>query len=253
METYVFKQSVRDWMLHGLDEAIKLVMLMVVLVADSASSNLKLFRWLQCLFQHNVGVCYAVLFWFERCGCHRMCRILLDLLSDTNLSGPLFGLGKLMKFGPNRKNFRMSLRQAVANMHWQQGGCMLVPTTTSKAWRTQVESLLCTTWGLSEEPKTEHADAHMRFRRCWDFWNMDPTIGKAGHCCKRVPDGSGGMTWCHRSRAHAIADGAAISVEMVEERGQTKFLPTRWLKVVPSLVWLARLFCVCPLGRDSLS
>ena len=108
---YVFGQPMMQFF-DGLAASCKLILF--VIVADAAASNLLLLKKLSIFMKYNTLA--TVLFFSERCGLHQCGRIVASSTKDSKIQGPLYSLSKLAKLQKFKTDVRSGLR-ALLNTH----------------------------------------------------------------------------------------------------------------------------------------
>ena len=203
----------------------------IIVLADSASSNLKLIRMMQCYFQTNANI----LFWFERCNLHQLSRVHVALSKRLGLSRHFRALSILLRQRRARKAFEIQRQKVVE--HNLRANAEVVPYSPEQVAQHKIEQdmlkKLLTTKSVQEEAQGEALPAEfLRLQKSNEDRDKLIDISNNGPL--------GGMPSILRpgeSKANIVVDyidhlDAAVPMDKVPV-----YQESRWLQLLPSEMW----------------
>jgi hypothetical protein len=203
----------------------------IIVLADSASSNLKLIRMMQCYFQTNANI----LFWFERCNLHQLSRVHVALSKKLGLSRHFRALSILLRQRRARNAFEIQRQKVVE--HNLRANAEVVPYSPEQVAQHKIEQdmlkKLLTTKSVQEEAQGEALPAEfVRLQKSNEDRDKLIDISNNGPL--------GGMPSILRpgeSKANIVVDyidhlDAAVPMDKVPV-----YQESRWLQLLPSEMW----------------
>eukprot|EP00929_Paragymnodinium_shiwhaense_P038069 TRINITY_DN20182_c0_g1_i1.p1 TRINITY_DN20182_c0_g1~~TRINITY_DN20182_c0_g1_i1.p1 ORF type:complete len:1420 (+),score=247.00 TRINITY_DN20182_c0_g1_i1:198-4457(+) len=247
IQSHIFGGTPLETALAELSQKVGLVI--IVLVGDSAGANLKLADILHNLvFLSTKG--NHVIFWFQPCNLHQVCRISAGLLGAWNISAAMDSATRVFRLKKYRKQLHLGLRKCIGrNLVWEPFlPCPASPSTT-EAWRSELTRLILTTWPDEDDSEERATPLKEAFRRFLGFWNGDVVADAHGHRLCHFCNGSG----CHGSRDACVKEGVTVTMALVKALGLPSFIPSRWTKQLPGLRFWCCLELVGGMARKAFA
>ena len=161
MESFVFDGcTIREWV-QSLQEEHPMLVLLFLVMADSASGNLWGIEYLRVLLLHETDFRGLVLVYYNRCGLHQLARNAMMLINRYDMVNPLFSVSKILKSFKIQKALAASIDVTIdTHLHWVPHTDPPVREQTSAAFRSDLVDLLSATFCGEDDPNFHDLDRH---------------------------------------------------------------------------------------------